>query len=78
MAIPTTAISANWQRIDTSEADGGLASAYKVGPVADKIIAHLKDAEGVLNMADFVNLFSADEVKREGEFEEFVRSSSLL
>ena len=57
MAATTAAnIQADWQKVDMSAPDGGLASAYKVGDVHADVIEHLKTEEGVGNMRDFVQM----------------------
>ena len=71
-----------WHTIDTSEADGGLDAAYKIGPLHQSLVDHLKTAEGVESLDDFTGLFTWGDSeeqrgKRELEFKKAVEDAGI-
>ena len=77
MSLTSSNNVANWEKIDVSAADGGLASAYKVGPISPMISTYLTDTEGYTSLADFVNGFSEKPETRDTEYTEMVAKAGV-
>ena len=77
MALTASSSVANWEKIDVSAADGGLASAYKVGPISAGVATYLTDTEGYTSLADFVNGFSEKAETRDTEYAEVITKAGI-
>ena len=70
--MASASLTAGWEKIDAMAEDGGLKTAFKLGPVHEKLVEKLMVGEGVTHLRDFVNMFpsgDSDEARKERDAE---------